>query len=323
MDEEAKASDLLERVVNGERSRELVEELDTLQATDSDQARRTAIIGLYRIIADEPQLFVEDYDALFSDLHADDEETKEGAKITFSWLAENPPIKICEYVDPQILNLLREEDELIRGAASQMLSRLASECPSNVESATIGLRELLDDPNPQIRGEACLALGRLRDYESKQKIKQLQIDSSQYVRELASEAVNRIQVGREGKKEVTQWQIADLLEYDSVEFEELIGDLWSEMGYSTQVTPPTKDGGYDVEAKNDEERILIEAKRHQDPVGINVVRKAAGLLEFEEADKVTVVISSRFTRTVEASERVELVDGEQLCDLLTIHGFNT
>jgi HJR/Mrr/RecB family endonuclease len=322
MEEEAKASDLLKRVINGERSRELVEELDALQTTNSDQARQTATIGLYKIIADAPELFVEDYTALLSDLYAADEATREGAKITFSWLAENPPSQIREYVDPQILKLLQHEDDLIRGTACQMLSRLALDYPSYIESAIIGLRALLDDSNPQIRGQACLTLGRLQDNKSIQKIKQLQIDPSQYVRELASEAINQIQTEEQEDKGFKQWQKADLLEYDSREFEELIGDLWREMGYSTQVTPPVKDGGYDVEAQNDEERILIEAKRHEAPVGVNVVREAAGLLEFENADRVTVVTSSRFTRTAETSERVELIDGEQLCDLLTVHGFS-
>jgi restriction system protein len=80
-----------------------------------------------------------------------------------------------------------------------------------------------------------------------------------------------------------------------------------------------KDGGYDVDARNGDERILIQAKRHQNRVGVKAVRETAGLLEIEDADRVVVVTSSSFTNTVEKTGRIELLDGKQLCDLLTAH----
>jgi HJR/Mrr/RecB family endonuclease len=94
------------------------------------------------------------------------------------------------------------------------------------------------------------------------------------------------------------------------------------MGYSTKVTQRVKDGGYDVDARREDEQILIQAKRHQNPIGIKTIRETAGLLEIEDPDKVVVVTSSRFTSTVEETDRLELIAGDQLCDLLTTNQIN-
>lgn len=318
MNDKMRAKDLLERVENGERSRELVEDLDDLADTENDEAHENVILGIYKILADEPHLFVESPESLFEDLHSSDEATLRGARITFTWVAENPPDKFRNYIDPEILKLLSHSDNLIRGSACGILAHFAQTDAESVEAATVGLRSLLTDESPQIRGQACIALGHLEDETSLQRIKKLQLDNSQYTRNLAKWATEKIESRRvnESTEDTVHWQRADLFEYDPNEFERLIADLWSEMGYSTRVTQQSNDGGYDVDAKNDDEQVLIQAKRHQNPIDIKTVRATAGLLEIENPDRVAVVTSSRFTNAAEETDRLELIAGDQLCDLL-------
>lgn len=317
MNDKYRAEELFERVESGERSRELVEELNNLRDTENDDARDLIAIGLYTILAEEPHLFVRNPDDLFDDLHSVDEVTPPGARITFSWVAENPPDKLTEYIDPELLELLNHRDDLIRGSACRILAHFAGTDVSTVEGTAVGLRHLLKDENTVVQGHACLALGHLEDETALRQIKQLQLSDSQYTRAVAEWATEKIQTDRGG--ESIRWKHKDLFECDPVEFERVVAALWSEMGYSTKVTQRAKDGGYDVDARKKDKRILIQAKRHQNRVGVKTVRETAGLLEIEDADRVVVVTSSSFTNTVEKTDRIELLDGKQLCDLLTAH----
>jgi len=85
-------------------------------------------------------------------------------------------------------------------------------------------------------------------------------------------------------------------------FEQIVAELLSRQGYDVQLTPPSKDGGFDMyAAKRDglgEFLFLVECKQYapEHRVGVHVVRSLHGVLTVERATAAAVVTTSYFTR---------------------------
>lgn len=120
------------------------------------------------------------------------------------------------------------------------------------------------------------------------------------------------------------WDWDDLYEIDDEnEFENLLADLWAEMGYDTRRTRATGDDGADVVAvkngivRSNIQKMVIEAKYRtgENTVGSGVVRGMPGAEKMHDADMSIVVTSNIFTadakRTAEKLD-VELVNGKEL-----------
>ena len=93
------------------------------------------------------------------------------------------------------------------------------------------------------------------------------------------------------------------------------------MGYETQVTQLSGDGGVDVLARKDGETLAIQVKRYQQgaSVGVREVREYASLALHPDIDRVVIVTTSDFTRAawMEAENLgVRLVNGHELARLL-------
>jgi restriction system protein len=85
-------------------------------------------------------------------------------------------------------------------------------------------------------------------------------------------------------------------------FEELIGDLLTDMGWEVQLTPESKDGGKDILAALNTGLgrflCLVEAKRYGPtrPIQVGLVRQLYGTLIDHGANSAMLVTSSRFTK---------------------------
>ena len=108
---------------------------------------------------------------------------------------------------------------------------------------------------------------------------------------------------------------------DSDDFEHLVAEIWSAMGYDTQVTQGGADRGIDVIATNDSEKVLIQAKRYSsgNKVGAPKIREYSALYQQEGATDVVVVTTGEFTSN--ASELaptigVTTVNGEELTEMI-------
>lgn len=93
-----------------------------------------------------------------------------------------------------------------------------------------------------------------------------------------------------------------LHELDSRKFEELLAELFKGMGYEVELTPPARDGGFDLKAytkaKHGTLLTLVEAKKYKPgrPVGVELVRNLYGVLEHEKASHGVLATTSRFTK---------------------------
>jgi hypothetical protein len=111
-------------------------------------------------------------------------------------------------------------------------------------------------------------------------------------------------------------------------FEELVGRILEDLGYSVTLTPIQKDGGYDLlaEARLETGRVLtlVECKKWspERPVRIEIVRHLYGVLGIEGATNAMLVTTSRFTRDARRLEdmvkyKLSLRDYEDIGTWLT------
>ena len=122
-----------------------------------------------------------------------------------------------------------------------------------------------------------------------------------------------------------------ILELDPTEFEFLVGDLMTAIGYEdVEVTGRSGDGGVDVKgvlsgsslARVD---VFVQAKRYQfdRKVHASAVQQVRGGLPMDGRGAVVTTsgfgLSARKAATAEGFQPVELVDGGQLVDLLVEH----
>lgn len=118
----------------------------------------------------------------------------------------------------------------------------------------------------------------------------------------------------------------NLLEMSPADFEHLISNLFSQIGYKTGTTQISRDGGVDVIAFDERPivggKIVIQAKRYRNTVGVESVRALYGVMQDEGATKGVLVTTSSFgaaSRDFAKNKPVELIDGNHLLYLLEEH----
>jgi hypothetical protein len=118
---------------------------------------------------------------------------------------------------------------------------------------------------------------------------------------------------------------AELLEYfgrhpeqlhalEARRFEELVAAIFRGQGFDVELTPPTRDGGFDVLAVRKDvftgdHTYLVECKRHasDNPVRVGVVRELLGVTTDKKATRGIVVTTSYFTRPARQLEEANLL----------------
>ena len=110
------------------------------------------------------------------------------------------------------------------------------------------------------------------------------------------------------------------------EFEALITNLFGRMGLDTKQTRPSRDGGVDCVAFDPRPifggKVVIQAKRYKNTVGVSAVRDLFGTVQNEGASKGILVTTSGYgTSSFEFAEGkpLELLDGPNLLYLLSEH----
>lgn len=82
------------------------------------------------------------------------------------------------------------------------------------------------------------------------------------------------------------------------EFERYLKCHFERLGYKVEMTPKSHDYGADLVMSKDRERIVIQAKRYKESVGIKAVQEIIGAIQYYKADKGYVVTNSKsFTKS--------------------------
>jgi restriction system protein len=120
----------------------------------------------------------------------------------------------------------------------------------------------------------------------------------------------------------------NIYELNPYEFENLVSNLFQKLGLETKLTRTTKDGGVDVVAFDLRPvlggKVVIQAKRYRNTVGVSAVRDLYGTMMNEGANKGILVTTSGYGPDAFefAKEKpIELMDGGQLLYLLNQIGF--
>lgn len=115
----------------------------------------------------------------------------------------------------------------------------------------------------------------------------------------------------------------NLMDLNPYEFENLVSNLFSKMGLETKQTRTSKDGGVDAIAFDTRPivggKLVIQAKRYKNTVGVSAVRDLYGTLLNEGASKGILVTTSSYgpdAYTFSKDKPIELIDGGGLLYLL-------
>lgn len=115
----------------------------------------------------------------------------------------------------------------------------------------------------------------------------------------------------------------NIYEMNPFEFENLVSNLFSKMGLESKLTRSSKDGGVDVVAFDLRPvlggKVIIQAKRYKNVVGVSAVRDLYGTMMNEGANKGILVTTSGYGPDAfefSKDKPIELIDGGQLLYML-------
>ena len=115
----------------------------------------------------------------------------------------------------------------------------------------------------------------------------------------------------------------NLAELSPSDFEALMTNLFEKMGLQTRLTRPSRDGGVDCVAYDPRAilggKVVIQAKRYRNTVGVSAVRDLYGTMINEGASKGILVTTSGYGRSANdfiQNKPLELISGENLLFLL-------
>jgi restriction system protein len=118
----------------------------------------------------------------------------------------------------------------------------------------------------------------------------------------------------------------NLMDLSPAEFENLVTNLFAKMGLETRQTQASRDGGVDCVAFDSRPvlggKVVIQAKRYKNRVGVSAVRDLYGTMQNEGASKGILVTTSGYgsaSHEFAKGKPLELLDGQNLLYLLSHH----
>ena len=121
-------------------------------------------------------------------------------------------------------------------------------------------------------------------------------------------------------------QRPNLMELSASDFESLITNLFTRMGLEARQTQASRDGGVDCVAFDSRPifggKVIIQAKRYKNTVGVSAVRDLFGSVHNEGASKGILVTTSGYGKAAyefAKNKPLELLTGSNLLYLLKVH----
>lgn len=125
---------------------------------------------------------------------------------------------------------------------------------------------------------------------------------------------------RKRKKEMLLNSGIDIIDRMSgFDFEKLVLVHFEKLGYKGEVTRATNDYGADLILQKDGEKIVVQAKRWRDKVGIKAIQEVVGAINYYKANKGMVITNSYFTpnaKELAVSNNIDLWDRNVLVEVM-------
>lgn len=118
--------------------------------------------------------------------------------------------------------------------------------------------------------------------------------------------------------QLRQSSINQIDRMDGRQFEEYLSSLYQSLGYQTAVTKGSGDFGADLILKNNGTKIVVQAKRYKNKVGIQSVQEVVGAKRYYDSAHAWVVTNNYFTepaRKLAIANDVLLIDRDILIKL--------
>jgi HJR/Mrr/RecB family endonuclease len=109
---------------------------------------------------------------------------------------------------------------------------------------------------------------------------------------------NTLQAEREASRKLLKIDDIDLM--NGIEFEQIVANIFSKLGYRTSVTKKTGDQGIDIIAEKDGTIIGIQAKNYSSAVSNSAIQEVVAGLKFYQCNKGIVVTNNFFTNSASA-----------------------
>lgn len=119
-------------------------------------------------------------------------------------------------------------------------------------------------------------------------------------------------------EELRQSGIDEIDQMNGLQFEEYLSSLYQSLGYNTQVTKGSGDFGADLILENNDEKIIVQAKRYSSKVSIQAVQEIVAAKGYYSANHSWVVTNNYFTepaRKLANANDVLLIDRDLLIKL--------
>lgn len=131
---------------------------------------------------------------------------------------------------------------------------------------------------------------------------QWEAEQEQQAAERARREVERIRQRHErAQRRVTQnyWR-----RMSGVEFEQMVGELFEDMGFSIEMTPPSGDDGVDLEIRKNQKRYVVQCKQQKRRASPEIARALLGSQLDQHADGAILVCTGGFSiKTQEFAQR--------------------
>jgi hypothetical protein len=108
--------------------------------------------------------------------------------------------------------------------------------------------------------------------------------------------INKLKRPTESKK---KYSIDDIDLMDGYEFEKFVAELFSKMGFGSEITKASGDQGIDVIASKNGKKLGIQAKCYSSTVGNSAIQEAVAGKSHYRLDKVIVVTNNFFTNSAQ------------------------
>lgn len=193
-------------------------------------------------------------------------------------------------------------------------------------------RELLAENPAEVRMKT---LERYPEYREFVASGQQKPEEPQVVIDSESTPVERLEAAyAELQAHVAAEVLEQLRQMDPLRFERVVLEVLTAMGYGgsnpdrASLTPYSHDGGLDGVINEDElglDRVVVQAKRYNQPVDVKYVREFAGSLDEYGTNKGVLFTTDKFTAPAllyvkSIPKRIVLVDGPELARLMVRHG---
>lgn len=116
--------------------------------------------------------------------------------------------------------------------------------------------------------------------------------------------------------------IQDIDKMSGEEFEKCLLHHFNKLGYQAETTSKSHDYGADLILKKYNEKIIVQAKRYNKPVGIKAIQQALGAMAYYRANRCFVVTNNYFTanaKNLAEKCNVELWDRNTIIQTFTLN----